>query len=126
MKGFIVRLLIGAFALWVASAIVPGVKITGLGTLLLAALLLGVVNAVIRPVVIFLTLPATIVTLGLFLLVINAGMLALVAAMLGGFTLAGFWSALFGSIVVTLATWAASWTINSQGKVEIMAIEDKR
>lgn len=74
----------------------------------LAALLLGLCNAVVRPLLILLTLPATILSLGLFLLVINAAMLALVAAMLPGFTIAGFGSALLGAIVVGLTGWIGS------------------
>ena len=72
MKGFLLRVLIVALGLWVASAIVPGVEIDDAGTLLIAALLLGIVNAFVRPVLVILTLPLTILTLGLFLLVINA------------------------------------------------------
>jgi putative membrane protein len=102
MGAFLVRLLIGAFSLWLAAALVPGMVIEGPITLLVAALLLGLVNALVRPVLIVLTLPLTIVTLGLFLLVINAAMLGLVAWLLPGFTLSGFFSALFGSIVVSL------------------------
>ena len=102
MGAFLIRLLIGAFSLWLAAALVPGMVIRGPITLLAAALLLGLVNALVRPVLIVLTLPLTIVTLGLFLLVINAALLGLVAWLLPGFTLSGFFSALFGSIVVSL------------------------
>jgi putative membrane protein len=123
MAGFLVRLLIGAFGLWVASKLVPGMHIDGGGTLLLAALLLGMVNAVVRPVIVLLTLPITLLTLGFFLLVINAAMLGLVAALLDGFQLAGFGSALLGSIVVGLTGWVANWTIGPRGNVEILIVE---
>ena len=79
MTGFLVRLLISALGLWLASELIPGIEVRGGWTLLGAALLLGIVNAVVRPVLVLLTLPATLVTLGLFLLVINAAMLGLVA-----------------------------------------------
>jgi putative membrane protein len=92
MSGFLVRLLIAALGLWLAQALVPGVEIHGTGTLLVAALLLGIVNAFVRPLVVLLTLPITIVTLGFFLWVVNAAMLGLVAALLDGFTLAGLGS----------------------------------
>ena len=82
MRGLLVRWAVVALGLWIASAIVPGVRIEGVPTLILAALLLGFVNAIVRPLVVFFTLPLTIVTLGLFLLVVNAAMLGLVAAML--------------------------------------------
>ena len=100
MRGFLIRVLIVAAGLWVASKLVSGVEITDGWSLLWAALLLGIANAVVRPIVIILTLPLTILTLGLFLLVINAGMLSLVAWLLDGMTVAGFWPAFFGAIVV--------------------------
>ena len=108
MTGCLLRLLIGALSLWLAAAIVPGMQISGVGTLFLAALLLGLVNAVVRPIFILLTLPLTLVTLGLFLLVVNAAMLGLVAAMLDGFSLDGFFPALLGSLIVSLTGWFAS------------------
>ncbi len=122
MPGFLIRLGISALGLWLAAAIVPGVHITGVGTLVLAALLLGVVNAVVRPVIVLLTLPFTIVTLGLFLLVVNAAMLGLVAALLDGFRLAGFGPALLGTLVVSLTSWIASSWIGPSGRVEILIV----
>ncbi|MCL5801257.1 MAG: phage holin family protein [Gammaproteobacteria bacterium] len=123
MAGFILRLLIVALGLWLASELVPGIEVKGVGTLLGAALLLGIVNAVVRPVLIILTLPATVLTLGLFLLVINAAMLGLVAWMFDGFTIAGFWAALFGSIVVSITGWLASYFIGPRGRVEIIVVQ---
>jgi putative membrane protein len=120
MSGFLVRVLISALGLWIAQAIVPGMEIRGVGTLLLAALLLGVVNAVVRPLVVLLTLPITVLSLGLFLLVVNAAMLGLVAALLDGFALRGFLSALLGSVVVSATSWIASWYIGPSGGVEII------
>jgi putative membrane protein len=105
---FLLRAALAAIGLWLASLLVDGLVITGPGTLVLAALLLGLCNALVRPLLILLTLPATVLTLGLFLLVINAAVLALVAAMLPGFTLAGFWPALWGSMVVGFTGWVGS------------------
>jgi putative membrane protein len=122
MIGFVLRLLISALGLWLASSIVPGVYVAGVGTLLVAALLLGVVNAVVRPILFILTLPITVLTLGLFLLVINAGMLGLVALLLPGFTVTGFFPALGGSIVVSAVSWFASWFIGPRGRVEVMVV----
>lgn len=122
MPGFILRTLINAFGLWIASALVPGLSFTGGGTLLLAAFLLGVFNAVIRPILILLTLPITVLTLGIFLFVINALMLMLVAALLDGFLLSGFWAALFGSLIVSITSWFASWYIGPRGKFEILVV----
>jgi putative membrane protein len=123
MRGFLIRILIVAAGLWVASKLVPGVTITDGWSLLFAALVLGIVNAVVRPVVIILTLPLTILTLGLFLLVINAAMLSMVAWMLDGVTVAGFWSAFFGSIVISITGWLASWFIGGEGRVEVITVE---
>ncbi len=122
MTGFIIRLIITMVALWLAARIVPGMHIAGAGTMIAAAFLLGLVNALVRPVVILLTLPLTIVTLGLFLLVVNAAMLGLVAALLGGFSIAGFWSALFGAILVSLFSWVGSAFIGDSGRYEVMVV----
>ena len=90
---------------WLASELVPGIEVEGGATLFGAALLLGIVNAVIRPIVVVLFLPITILTLGLFLLVINAAMLGLVASLFDGFRVAGFGSAILGSIVLSITGW---------------------
>ena len=123
MAGILVRTLIIALGLGLASVLIPGVQITGAGTLIVAALLLGLVNAIIRPLFILLTLPFTLLTLGLFLLVVNAAMFGLVAAMLDGFAVSGFFAALFGAIIVSLVSMVASWTIGPDGRYEIMIIE---
>lgn len=122
MQGFLVRMLITALGLWVASAIVPGMEIRGFGTLLGASILLGVVNAVVRPLVFLLTLPITVLTLGLFLLVINAAMLGIVASLLESFAIKGFFSAVLGSVIVSLVSWFASWFIGPRGRFEVMIV----
>jgi putative membrane protein len=122
MPGFLVRLLIAAAGLWLAQALVPGVEIHGAGTLFVAALLLGIVNAFVRPLIVLLTFPITVVTLGLFLWVINAAMLGLVARLLDGFTLHGLGSALLGALVVSLTGWIASWYVGSSGRFEVMIV----
>jgi len=115
MRGFLLRVVITALGLWLASEWVSGVRIHGPGTLILAALLLGVVNAVVRPVAIILTLPLTLLTLGLFLLVLNAAMVALVATILPGFHLGTFRAALLTWIIVWLTGWVASALIGHRG-----------
>jgi len=122
MAGFAIRLAISAFGLWLADRLLPGITIDGTGTLIVAALLYGVVNAVVRPLAILLTLPITVITLGLFLFVVNAAMFGLVAALLDGFHVAGFGSALLGSIVVGLTSWAASWYIGPRGRFEVLVV----
>ncbi len=125
VAGFILRMAFSAFGLWLAAKIVPGMEIGGMGNLVGAALLLGFVNAVVRPVAVLLTLPFTILTLGFFLLLVNAAMLGLVAALLDGFALAGIGPALLGSIVVSLTGWVASWYIGPTGRFEILVVESR-
>ncbi len=115
MRGFLLRVVITALGLWLASEWVSGVRIHGPGTLILAALLLGVVNAVVRPVAFILTLPLTLLTLGLFLLVLNAAMVALVATILPGFHLGSFRAALLTWLIVWLTGWVASALIGHRG-----------
>jgi putative membrane protein len=122
MAGFLIRLAISAFGLWLADRLLGGITIDNTGTLVVAALLYGVVNAVVRPLAILLTLPITVITLGLFLFVVNAAMFGLVAALLDGFHVAGFGSALLGSIVVGLTSWAASWYIGPKGRFEVLVV----
>ena len=118
MTGFLIRWAVSALALWVTQALLSGIQIQGAATLWIAALLLGFVNAIVRPLLIFVTLPITILTLGLFLLVINAAMLGLVAALLENFTISGFWSALAGAIVISLVSWLVSATIGNSARIE--------
>lgn len=108
MAHFIIRVLIAALGLWLATEWVAGIAVSAPTTLILAALLLGLVNAIVRPIVVILTLPFTLVTLGLFLLVVNAAMLGLVAAFLPGFTIAGFWPAFWAAISVSIVSWIGS------------------
>ena len=122
MNGIILRTLIIMLGLFLASSLIPGVEITGTGTFILAALLLGLVNAIVRPIAFLLTLPLTLVTLGLFLFVLNAAMFGLVAALLDNFVVAGFWSALFGAIIVSLTSTIASWYIGPSGRYEAIEL----
>jgi putative membrane protein len=120
MTGFLIRALITAVGLWIATRWVSGIRIDDAGTLILAGALLGAVNAVVRPIAILLTLPITIVTLGFFLLVVNAGMVALVAALLPGFHIpGGFWSAFGTALIVWITGWIASWLIGPRGKIDV-------
>jgi putative membrane protein len=112
MTKFALRAVIAAVGLWVATLLVSGLQIADPVTLILAALLLGVCNAFVRPVLVILTLPITILSLGIFLLVINAGMLALVAWVLPGFTISGFWAAVLGAIVISITGLIGSMLTN--------------
>ena len=116
MVRFLLRAAVAAIGLWVASVWVSGLTLDTPGTLLLAGLLLGIVNAIVRPIAILLTFPVTIVTLGLFLLVINAAMLGLVA----GMHVAGFWAAFAASFIVSVVSFIGSRLIGPSARVEVI------
>ena len=122
MRGFLIRAAVVAIGLWVASEIVPGVEIRSAGSLIAAALLLGVINAVIRPILVILTFPITLLTLGLFLLVINGLMVELVAHLLDGFFVRGLGSAILCAIVVSITSWLMSGFIGPQGRIEVVTL----
>jgi putative membrane protein len=126
MVGFLLRAAISALGLWVASELLGGIQFDTPGKLLLAAVLLGVVNAFVRPIAFILTLPITVVTLGLFLFVLNAGMIAFVAWLVPGFTVDGFWTAVGAAVIVGLVSWAASSLIGPQGRFERFATKHRR
>jgi len=118
VRGFFTRLIITALGLWAAATIVGGFSIDGVGSLVVAALLLGFVNAVVRPIVFLLTLPLTILTLGLFILVVNGISLALVAWLIPGVTVAGLLAATLASLVVSATSWFASAFVGGSGRIE--------
>ncbi len=120
--GFLLRMAITALGLWLAARFVPGIQIAPDATLALAALLLGFVNAFVRPIAIFLTFPITLVTLGLFLWVVNAAMLGLVAWLLQDFHIMGLGSALLGSLIVSVTSWFGSSFIGPSGRYEVMVV----
>jgi putative membrane protein len=105
---FLLRLLLNGVAVFLASQLIPGLSVASPGTALVAGIVLGLVNAIIRPLLILLTLPATLLTLGLFIFVINAACLGLAAWFVPGFTISGFWAALFGALVISLVSWLLS------------------
>jgi len=115
MTGFVLRAVIAAFGLWLASTWVEGITLRDPMTLLISAFLLGIVNAFVRPIAVVLTFPITMITLGLFLLVVNAGMLLLVAKIIPGFDIAGFWPAFWAAVIISITGWIGSWLIGSKG-----------
>ena len=125
MQGIVLRTLITMLGLFLASSLVPGVSIAGAWTFVFAAVLLGLVNAFVRPIAWLLTLPVTLVTLGLFLLVLNAAMFALVAVLLDQFVVSGFWAALFGALIVSITSTIASWYIGPDGRIEIIVVRQR-
>jgi putative membrane protein len=121
MNGFLIRAAVVAIGLWLASEIVPGVRILSPESLIAAALLLGIVNAFVRPILVILTFPITLLTLGLFLLVINGLMIELVSYFLKGFVVDGLWPAILASIVVSLTSWVMSgWVGPPVGRIDVV------
>lgn len=119
MTWFFLRAAIASLGLWLASELVTGLDFDSGGTLILAAILLGVVNGLVRPLLVILTLPLTVVTLGFFLLIVNGIMLALVAGLLPGFHIASFWDAFWGAIVVSLVSWVGSAIFGPKGTMKV-------
>ncbi len=120
MTGFLLRACIAALGFWLATRLVSGIRIDDATTVVLAGLLLGVMNAIVRPIVIILTLPITILTLGLFLLVVNTAMVGLVAWILPGFHIpGGFWSALATAVIVGVTGWIGSSLIGPRGRIDV-------
>lgn len=102
---FLAGLILNAIAIVVAAWLVPGFELTGTGAALAAGALLGLVNVLIRPVLLVLTFPFTLVTLGLFIFVVNAICVGLTAALVPGFAIASYWAAFLGSVVVSVVSW---------------------
>lgn len=118
--GFLIRLCLNALALLLVSTVTPGIEVRGVLPALTAAFFLGLVNAVLRPVIVILTLPLTIMTLGLFIPVINACLLKLVSLIIRGFEVHGFWSAVFGALLLSVVSGLLNLFINDHGRVEIV------
>ncbi len=120
MRGFVIRAAIVAIGLWIASSIIPGVEIRSGGGLVAAAVLLACVNAVVRPILIILTLPITLLTLGLFLLVINGLMVELVSWLLPSFFVGGLWPAIGTALIVSVTGWLVNGFIGPRGQIEVI------
>jgi putative membrane protein len=118
--GFLLRVVVNIVAIVLAAKIVRGIELDGALSAVAAGLLLGVVNAVVRPVLLVLTFPITLVTLGLFLLVLNGICLWLVAAVVKGFTVAGFWPAVLGALVVSIVSWVVTVLVSDSGKLVVI------
>jgi putative membrane protein len=122
MRGLVVRWVVCAIALYLTSGIVPGVQVRGLGPLLAAAAVIGMVNAFVRPLVYLLTLPLTVLTFGLFALVVNAAMLLLASSFVPGFEVRGFWAAFWGWLVLSFFTFCVNVLIGEHGRLEVITV----
>ena len=125
MKGILIRWLVLTCAIMAASYVMDGIQVSGFFSALLAAAILGVLNAIFRPILIILTLPINILTLGLFTFVINALMLMMASGLISGFDVSGFWSALFGSLVISVVSWILNSFVNERGKVDYINMKHK-
>ena len=118
--GLLIRLVANALAILAAAYIVPGIEVAGGLALLAAALVLGLVNAVVRPILLFLTLPFTLVTLGLFIFLLNAFCLWLTSWLVKGFEVHGFWAAVLGAMIVSVVSWLVNVFLSDRGKVVVI------
>jgi len=118
MVAFLIRWFVTTIAVFVAEKLVPGIHCEGTAALLGASLLLGIINAFVRPILLLLSLPFIIVTMGLFIFVVNALLLMLVSSLIPAFTVSGFWSAFFGAIIIGLVSWVlSSFFRTSDGRI---------
>jgi len=117
LTDFLIHWAIMSLSLWVSSYVFNGIKFSDKSSLLISALLLGFVNAVLRPILLILTFPLTLLTLGLFALVLNALMIMLVANLIKGFKLSGFWTAFFVGIFIAILSLFIEYFLPSQGVV---------
>ena len=123
MRGLLLRWALNAAALWLTSIVISGIQVDGPFSLFIAAMVLGVLNAILRPVLFLLTLPINILTLGLFTLVLNGFMLELTDTVVSGFYVEGFWSAVIGSLFLSLFSFLLSLFVSDTGHVEYVRIE---
>lgn len=125
MKGLLVRWLILTTSILIASYMMEGIYVSGFFSAFFAAAILGILNAFFRPVLIILTLPINILSLGLFTFIINAILLKMASSIIAGFEVYGFWSAVFGSLIISVVSWLLSSFINEQGRVRYIDLERK-
>ena len=116
--GLLLRWLILTSGIIIASYLLEGIHVSGFFSAFLAAALLGILNVLFRPVLILLTLPINILSLGLFTFVINALMLMMVSGIISGFEVHGFWTALLGSLIISIISWLLNFFISDRGRVE--------
>ncbi len=125
MKGLVIRWLILTMAILLAAYLIDGIRVSGFHSVLLAAAVLGILNTLLRPVLILLTLPLNILTLGLFTFLINAFILKMTAGLIPGFDVTGFWPAVFGALVISIVNWLLGTFINDSGKVDYIDLRRK-
>jgi putative membrane protein len=125
MIGILLRTAIIGLGIWLAAYLIPGISTEDTRALIWAAIALGLINAFVRPILVLLTLPVTVLTLGLFLLFLNAAMLNLAAYFVDGFEVTGFWSSVFGAIVVSIVSSLCANLIGPKGRYEVMIVRSR-
>lgn len=118
--GFLVRVLINAVAIYVVAAIVPGIEVSGVLAAIGAGLVLGLINAIVRPILIVLTLPVTLLTLGLFIFVLNGVCLWLTSLLVKGFVVRGVWAAIFGALLISVVSWILNAFVSDRGRLVVI------
>jgi putative membrane protein len=125
MKGLLIRWLTVAFAIVLASYLLDGIHVRGFMSAFLAAVMLGILNAFFRPIALILTLPINILSLGFFTFVINAAMLKMASALISGFDVHGFWTAVFGSLIITVVSFGINVLISEKGQVDYIELHHR-
>jgi len=125
MRGIALRWLTLTGAILLASYMLTGIQVSGFMSALGAAAILGILNAFFRPIALILTLPINILSLGLFTFVINAVMLKMASGVIGGFEVHGFWTAVFGALIISLVSWGLNTFINDRGTVDVIDLHHR-
>jgi putative membrane protein len=125
MRGLLIRWVFLTMAIMVTSYLLPGIEVSNIFSAFIAAAVLGILNALLRPILIIMTLPINIVTIGLFTLIINAGMLKLTASLIYGFDVHGFWTAVFGALIISIVSWLLNGLISEKGRVDIIDLKKR-
>ena len=120
MRGIFLRWVVLTIAVMLSAYLLDGIHVGGFGSAFFAAAILGILNAFFRPILLLLTLPINILTFGLFTLVINAVLLMMASGVISGFEVRGFWSAVFGSLLIGLISWLINSVIGERGNVEVI------
>jgi putative membrane protein len=125
MKGLFIRWLILTLAIMAAAYVLDGIEVLGFFSAFFAAAILGILNALLRPILLLITLPLNILTLGLFTFVINALMLMMASGVSGGFHVRGFWWAVVGSLIISAVSWLLTSLINDKGHMEVISLRKR-
>lgn len=120
LRGFLIRWILNMVALWLVSWVIRGIEVSGVLSLVFASIVLGILNAILRPLIVFLTLPINILTFGLFTFVINGFMLWITGRVVEGFEVSGFFPAFIGAILLTVISTILSFFIGDRGRIEVL------